>query len=215
MPLIKLGIGLFLLTSVFAGLPSSWAAENGNSWLIVPGVRVGAITPQITESDLIKVYGRANVKKGNIGLGEGETEPGTVIFPKEPVKTVGILWKDQRGRRFARAVRMTETGHKSVWRTSQGITLGTTLKELEGINGKPFRLAGFAWDYSGTVLSWKQGKLEKELESQGRVVLRLMPNNKVAEREYESVLGEQAFRSDHPVMQKINPKVYEIIVVFK
>ena len=194
----------------------SWAAENGNSWLIiVPGVRVGAITPQITESDLIKVYGKANVKRENIGLGEGETEPGTVIFPKEPVKTVGILWKDQKGRRFAREIRMMGTDHKSVWRTSQGITLGTTLKELEEINGKPFRLAGFAWDYSGTVLSWEHGKLEQELESQGRVVLRLMSNKKVAEREYESVLGEQAFRSDHPVMQKINPKVYEIIVVYK
>lgn len=169
---------------------SSWAAENGNSWLIVPGVRVGAITPQITESDLIKVYGKTNVKKENIGLGEGETEPGTVIFPKEPAKAVGILWKDQKEGRFTREVRMTGTDHKSVWRTSQGITLGTTLKELEEINGKPFRLAGFAWDYSGTVLSWEQGKLEKELESQGRVVLRLMPNNKVTEREYESVLGE-------------------------
>jgi hypothetical protein len=53
---------------------------------------------------------------------------------------------------------------KSLWRTTYGITQGTTLLELERINRKPFRLAGFDFDYSGTVLSWESGLLEGVLD---------------------------------------------------
>ena len=104
----------------------------------------------------------------------------------------------------------------------RGITIGTTLKELEKINGKPFFILEPGQDYSGTVISWEKGTLEKELERNGRVILRLQPTlTQATEKEYESLiyeqhpLGQEGLRSDHKVMQKINPWVYEIVVQFK
>jgi hypothetical protein len=93
-----------------------------------------------------------------------------------------------------------------------GICLGTTLKQLEQINRKPFRIAGFAFDYSGTVISWSQGALEQELDSPGRVILRLEPpQDQWQQPDYRSVLGDRSFSSGHPAMQRLNPSVYQLI----
>jgi len=132
------------------------AAQSDESWLIVPGAKVGPITAKTSEADLIQVYGKANVQSKDIEVGEGFTEPGTVINPDDPSKTIQIIWKDQNRRQFPDSIRISSE-KKSLWRTTQGISIGTTLKELEMINGKPFSLAGYGWDYGGTVLSWEKG----------------------------------------------------------
>jgi hypothetical protein len=75
-------------------------------------------------------------------------------------------------------------------------------------------LAGFGWDYSGTVSSWSKGSLAAELVGDhGYLTLRLGPpsNAQLPEDEQDQVLGDSDFSSSHPVMQKINPKVYQII----
>ena len=167
-----------------------------------------------SEANLIQMYGRRNVQSKNIHLGEGEFEPGTVIFPKEPNKIAGILWENSDQKQHLKSVRIS--GQGSVWKIGHGITLGTTLKELEQLNGRPFLLAGFGWDYSGTVTSWEKGNLEKEFTTNGRVILRCRPIQEiykmVSSREAESVLGDKDFRSNNKVMEKINPRVYEIII---
>jgi len=35
-----------------------------------------------------------------------------------------------------------------------------------------------------------------------------------ATREYQAILGDRYFSSGHPAMQKLNPRVYEMIVFF-
>ena len=89
--------------------------------------------------------------------------------------------------------------------------------ELERINRKPFRLAGFDWDYSGTVLSWNSGVLEGVFGSEGRkkVFLRLIYSTDPAPPEHRAVQGDRSFSSGHPAMQKINPHVYQMIFIFR
>jgi hypothetical protein len=148
-------------------------------------------------------------------LGEGEYEPGTVIYPNDPTRIIEIVWKDARRKRFPKRIQLT--GERSVWRTRHGISLGTRLKELERINGKPFVLTGFSWDYEGTVVSWEGGKLERDFEKDGRVVLLRLSDQTdsgVSGEDAGSVAGDRDFPSSHQVMQKINPKVYQIIVEF-
>jgi hypothetical protein len=212
---IILELSALLVTCCFLiceGRPAG--APKHASYLIVPNVRVGAITPRTSESELQKIYGRKNVRSTEVNVGEGELEPGTIIYPDDPARTIEVIWKDARGRRHPKRIQLT--GEKSVWRTRQGISLGTRLKELERINGRPFVLTGFSWDYAGTVVSWERGKLEKEFERGGRVILRLsdQTNHGLTEREAGSVAGDRDFSSGHRVMQKINPKVYQIVVEF-
>ena len=184
------------------------------SWLILPaGASGGTITAQTTEAGLTRTYGKANVVAQAVDLGEGETELGTTLFPADPVRQVEILWKDPLGKRWPKRVQIS--GGKSLWRTVHGISLGTTLKNLEQLNRKPFLLTGFDWDYSGTVVSWNNGALGQELDHPGRVLLRLMPSHDHSQRlDYSSVEGDRDFSSRHPAMQKLHPAVYQLIWFF-
>ncbi len=179
------------------------------SYEIVPGVKVGAITAKVSESDLKKIYGSQNVKSDEIGLGEGDSAPGTVIFQNDPTRKLEIVWKNEKMKKFPKFIQLW--GEKSLWKTKQGISLGTDLKTLERLNGKPFVLAGFEWDEAGGVTSWKGGKLAKQ-----KLGLRLNPaeNSKVPQKVLDSVAGDGVFSSSNKAMQRINPKVYFIYVEF-
>ena len=160
-------------------------AEPPLDFLIVPGVRVGAVMKQTTEKALKSLYGDDEVTQIDIELGEGETEQGTALFPKDPTRTLHILWHSD-----SRTPRVIYVRGR-VWRTADGIGLGTSLKELENQNGGLFTLLGFMWDYSGTVVSWDGGTLEGKLDKDGRVLLRLSPPEGTDDF---SVAGDREFR---------------------
>jgi len=100
------------------------------------------------------------------------------------------------------------------------VTIGTTLRELERLNGKPFRMFGFWWDYGGEVSSWEGGELEREFfhEAGSQLVVRLggreWSSALLTEEEAGAVSGEKEVPSDHPVMQKINPEVVVLLFSF-
>jgi len=202
-----------LLINANDRVPASERSAH-RDWLILPrGASGSAIFAESTEADLIQTYGTDNVRQHNVDLGEGESEKGTELFPADPMRRVDILWKDPIEKRAPQRVQIS--GSKSLWRTVHSISLGTTLKQLEQWNRKPFRLAGFAFDYSGTVVSWDNGTLAQALDNHGRVILRLQPSLDQSQQSYyRSVLGNASFSSSHPAMQRLNPSVYELIWIF-
>lgn len=205
------GTGLWVLALALG--VAAGATENGKDpFLIFPGGKSGAITTRTSEADLIRVYGRDNLAWGEIHIGEGYSQPGTILFPGDTLKRLEVLWKDPEKRQPQQA---RISGAKSVWKTIHGITLGTSLKQLESINRRPFLLTGFEWDYSGTATSWRDGVLESAFAANGRVLLRLMPAPGTDYRQMRPVLGDRDYSSGHPVMQKLNPAVYQIIWEFK
>lgn len=200
-------------------LVASVQIPHANPWTISVDGGSGAISATTTEADLRLMYGPENVKNGEIQIGEGEVESGTVVFPDDPLKRIEVLWADPE-KRIPKSVYLgghnAADGDESLWRTTYGITLGTTLLELERINRKPFRLAGFDWDYAGTVLSWNSGVLEGVLGSDARtkVFLRLGYSPGPVPPEHRAVQGDRSFSSGHPAMQKINPHVYQMVFMF-
>src|SRR4029077_12172223 len=116
------------------------------------------------------------------------------LFPLDPTRQIDILWKDPQEKRSPKRVPIS--GEMNLWRTVYGISLGTSLKRRERLNRKPFRLAGFGWDYSGTVISWSHGALEQELQESNhpaRVILRLTPSQNGGTLTIRSVLGDRDF----------------------
>ncbi|HET7105769.1 MAG TPA: hypothetical protein VFI38_03100 [Candidatus Acidoferrum sp.] len=196
-------------------LPTPPQDDARNNWFIDPAGKTGAISRFTTEADLVKLYGAKNVKQGDMDLGEGFTEPATFLFQDDPLSKIAISWKDKEKKAYPARVQID--GQRSGWNTYGRVTLGTSLKELEKLNGGAFELFGFEWDYSGTVASWEKGKLEEFFHQKGNVVLRLSPseNTAVQAPEYESVLGDGTFPSTNPAMQKLNPRVYQIIWIFE
>ena len=206
-----------LFMAVSAAAPPQDAPSD---WQIIPGDRVGPITAETSEVMLERLYGADNVETADVEIGEGFTEPGTVVYPEDPQRRLEVVWLDQ-SRLVVKEVRLT--GETSAWHTRDGISLGTTLKEIEVINRFPFRLAGFAWDYGGTIVGCGRGRLgmigcadgddDTESSRSRYIVIRLGPDVEArGEPAYRQVIGERVFSSGHPAMQKLNPRVYQIVV---
>jgi len=190
----------------------SWGQSANNDWTIVPGVRVGPINSTTTEPDLRRIFGAANVKTVMVDVGEGFQEPGTAVFGGTPNRMLQILWTANTPKRPSTIRICSEAATACQWHAAQGITMHTDLRTVEKVNGRPFPMFGFAWDYAGTVPGWGGGKLDA---ARGRLLVRLEEDRqKVTREELESVLGDREFVSSHPVMQKMNPRIYEMIQDF-
>lgn len=201
-------------------------SKSLHDWIIVPGERFGPITKQTSESELIEIYGADVVRRVDLPVEESESlyDPGTVIFPDDPLRKVSIKWHDEENYRYPSELYVW--GDSSLWKTDRGITLGTTVRELEVLNGKPFGLAGFGWDYGGTVLDSNGGVLvELGFEDPDRpssdwlrrtLLLRVgpkpRPRKDVSMEEYQTITGDIRLLSDHPVLRKVTLKVHDIIV---
>ncbi|MFL5535568.1 MAG: hypothetical protein ACJ8AP_07685 [Gemmatimonadales bacterium] len=186
-------------------------APPASDWQVSLRSGNGPLTPEGSEVELRERYGPSAVDSVRIELGEGETTPGTVLYPGDSLRRAEIVWKDTVSRRGP--ARVILRGTQSKWQVGQGISLGSSLQELERLNGRPFVLAGFGWDYAGVITDWKGGALDSTLAG---VKLYLDPGSAQQQSAaYSQVLGDRDYSSDLPAMQQLNPKVAQIFVDFE
>jgi hypothetical protein len=193
------------------------AFAQNNDWRIVPGERIGPVTAATTRGDLARLFPGAPAKDDEIELAEGVLEPATQIAD------LSIVWSAKEpGAHPARVFICRGRRRTSCqWQTADGITLGVHLDRLEQLNGSPFSLAGFGFDYGGNVLSWNDGKLAR-LDCGPRLILtldgargrdgRLAADLTPDER--HSITGDKTVASDTPAMRKVNPSVTEMVFQF-
>lgn len=87
-----------------------------------------------------------------------------------------------------------------------------TLQQLEKINGGPFVLTGFGWDYGGMVASWERGRLNalwRSPRSLRAISVRLEPEQPWG-ASYAAMAGEGEDRSNDPAMHRLNPRIVAI-----
>jgi hypothetical protein len=170
-----------------------------------------------TEAGLRARFGPQNVTNGSVtdpNGAEGDRTEGTLLFAEDAEARLEISWKDSVGKRQPASIRTLTTRRR--WRTSSGIALGTDLKTVEKLNGRPFRLAGMKFDLAGTVVSWNGGRLEAQDSTDCHVGMRLRveaSGSRSAALERQ-VRGDKTFSSGHPAMQALNPTVYELFMSF-
>ena len=190
------------------------APARDTLWLLARTAANDAVHSTDTEADLIQRYGADNVRRETIALGEGESEPGTTLFASDPLRRVEIMWGDTI--EFRRPDRVEIRGRASRWVVAPGVSLGTTLAALERLNGRPFLLFGFGWDYSGTVNSWDGGRLDslwsRAAGAQELVGLRVGATMNAGDATSIAVDGGKLFKSSHPGMAARQPEVYDLWV---
>jgi hypothetical protein len=83
-----------VLLPLMVGLVTPVTAQRAAShdWRIVSGVRVGPITAASTEPDLRRAFGDSAVVNEEVDIGEGMTEPGTMIYKRDLSRALSILW---------------------------------------------------------------------------------------------------------------------------
>ena len=183
-------------------------STDSASWSFDPGTSFGALTADGSEQDLVAAYGAAQVQPEAVSLGEGESEPGSVVFPDDPLRRFEVAWGDTLQRRAPSFVLLT--GDTTLWQGKRGLTLGVSLGQLETLNGKPFGMAGYGWDYGGSVLSWKDGQLA---DLEGRVAVALAPRD--ANADVSHVLGDGEFLSSDSTLRRLQPRVNRLVVRFE
>ncbi len=190
--------------------PQSWATPDptpqSSDFLIIPGKSVGEIGRSSTYESLVKTYGERNVLKTKLYVGEGMEKEGVTVFPDDKTTMVEIFWWDEDPS-VVQMIRIQ--GENSKWHTPQGVTLGTTVKDLERLNEKPFKLLGLGWDYGGSVTNWSGGALDG---LHARV--QAGADSNVGEEAFAEIMGDKEIESSNSVLQEVNPTVFEIAVQF-
>src|SRR5437016_7083504 len=113
-------LGLAALVFIVTTLGFGQAAPD--LWLILANGEKGPINLHTTRADLVRAYGTASVVDQDVDIGEGETEPGTVVFPKDKHRAIEILWTDQATKTAPKSA--TIRGRASRWHAAHGISLG-------------------------------------------------------------------------------------------
>ena len=195
-----------------------------NDFVIVPGERVGPIDASTTHADLVRMFGASNVTDGNVTVTDAGPEPGSIVFQRDPTKSLTILWnKDKPQPHISYVIVCQSPLPKSCrWHTPMGpyeIAFGTTLKILERINGRPFRLYGFGWDYGGLISFWNDGRLERLRTACPTLGIRVAasavgPSGKESQA-YKKMSGDREYWSSDPAMQVLDPIVDHLYVTFE
>jgi hypothetical protein len=199
------------------GSPAPSSVENSHPaaevqrWHIVPGRSADSLTATSSEAELQQRYGKAAVQSDRIQLGEGETTPGSVLFPADSLHRLEIVWHDTVTR--SRPARLILHGSVSEWTVGPGISLGTSLQDLERLNRQPFTLAGFGWDYAGVITDWRGGALDSMIAG-AKLYLEPAPGQSESAA-YAQVLGDRDYSSSLQPMQQLNPRVGTIFVDFE
>lgn len=169
------------------------------------------------EAELIEKFGRENVTWDTVYGAEGAVSMATLLY-KGTCDQVEITWGNLKNKSAIQKVTLNalydEKQEKLIafshWKTSYGIMLGTSLKELETINEAPFIFLGFGWDYGGIITELNGGKLSNLPVSiqLGISDIAKQSNNP----DYEMLMGDNEFNSIDAEAQRLNPVVISISI---
>lgn len=167
---------------------------------VIPGERVGAVTPTTSRAELASLYDEETLKDEAVSVGEGFTEPGTVVAAGTD-STFTVIWTDESQ---SQPLRVIDFG--PAWKTPEGIGLQTSFADLKAALGK-FQLYGFGWDYGGTLVI-EGSNLDRY---HGNLFIRVQPDKAAIASHpdaYNALLGDQVFAADNPNLEPLSPQVY-------
>ncbi|MDZ4406106.1 hypothetical protein [Prosthecobacter sp.] len=167
---------------------------------IVLGKRVGLIKPGMTSVEIERAYGKKNLKIMDLPGPEGSTFPGAKLF-EDTERELEIVWDPEKeDKKIVFDIRVIG----KAWKFENGLKSGMTIEEVEKINGKPFKITGFSWDYGGYA-NFEGGKLAAKLS------VRFNPSS---EEIPDYLQGDKQISSTDKKLRAVKPKVEEGITVF-
>jgi hypothetical protein len=170
-----------------------------------------AFSRYANHTDLVKAFGSDNVVDQEIDGTQGGKIKATVLYPDDPKARLEFIWSDEKERRRPAIIRAKD---QSAWATSNGLRIGLGLAEVEKINGKPYKLSGFDWDYGGRVTDWQGGKLAKPQRGGCMLGIEFVHSEDAPEANLTKVSGDAQFRSDNADMRAVEPYVAVVTISY-
>ena len=172
---------------------------------IIPNESVGLITSSTTKSALNKLYDKENIREYVIFSYEGIDIKGTEVIFDNTADNITIEWND--GNLTPKIIRIENLN--SNWKTKEGVGIGSTIKEVEKANGKPFTIYGYEIDayLAGTVKNWNSGNLQG-------LNLQFKITKEIPVEVYMKMMGDRGILSNNPLLEKAGLQVENITVEF-
>lgn len=165
----------------------------------------GAFAKDTTHARLVAAFGAKNVTFKDVDGAEGATEKATVLFDADPTHRIVVFWHDAKTRTKPGMITISAP---SLWIGPGGIGNGMKLTEVEKLNGKPFKLAGFDWDGGGFIRDL-DGKL-KPVSGGCNLIVRFEPGiaNPLPAK-YAEITGDKTILSSNRTLRRVRPQVSE------
>ncbi len=165
----------------------------------------GPFAADSSEARLIESYGKDNVVTGDVPGPEGSTVLATTIFPNDPARTMEFGWWDEE--KLERTAYFTVPAADT---TPGGLKLGMSVAEVEALNGGPFQMYGFFWDYGGSA-GFEGGKLG-DLPGGCIVSVRFGVGEYPADLNVDAISGDQQITSTEPLLAQVDARVESITI---
>jgi hypothetical protein len=160
----------------------------------------GPFAKDSSHAKLQQAFGAQAVTIQKVDGAEGETFEASVLYRAEPAKRLEVSWNDDKKRSGLSSASVKKP---STWTGPEGIHIGMTLDEVAAINGQPFKLNGFEWDYGGYVVDLK-GKLAT-LPGGCGLMLRFSPGMTLDAKKHAGLIGEKKLSSSDAKLLAVKP----------
>jgi hypothetical protein len=168
----------------------------------------GVFAKDSSHLKLAEVFESQNITYSEVDGPQGTKLMASVLYPNDPKRRLEVLWQNEATRSDLQVISING---QSTWIAPKGLKLGVPLITLEKLNGRPFKLAGFDWDYGGAVRDWMGGALSV-LPGGCTMGMTLAPDPKTSAETRSQVSGDKEFLSSDPLMRLANPAVEEITI---
>ncbi|MBK8092805.1 MAG: hypothetical protein IPK32_12675 [Verrucomicrobiaceae bacterium] len=188
---------LLCLLAVFASLIVHADEFDPKDNTIVLGERVGLIKPGMSAKDIERAYGKGSLKQMKLDGPEGTEIEGARLFAGAD-RELEIIWDEEK--KTVSDIRIVG----KAWSFANGLKIGLSIAEVEKINGKPYKVSGFDWDYGGYA-NFEGGKLAE------KVSVRF----EAAEGTDPSLSGDKQIPTTNKKLRSSGAKVSEISVFMR
>ncbi|UJW84659.1 hypothetical protein [Devosia sp. SL43] len=167
----------------------------------------GAFAADSSAARLAEIYGADNVVTGPTDGPEGSTINASVVFPDDVHKMMTFVWWDEGADSDLSYVELPDAASVA------GLAEGMSVAEVEALNGAPFTLAGFWWDYGGYA-DFTSGRLA-QLPGGCLVSVTFYPTEYANEGvDVQAISGEKAVPSSEPLLVTVAAELQAITLSY-
>jgi hypothetical protein len=161
----------------------------------------GVFGPDSSEALVKETFGAENVVTGTVPGPEGTEMLATTVFPDDPDRKMEFGWFDEEN--FTR-LSYVELSPNQI--APGGVRIGQTVAEVEALNGEPFIVGGFGWDYGGYGV-FQSGALANEEGACSLSVRFTIEDELPSDAAIDGIFGEVQVPSDEPLLEDVGANV--------
>lgn len=164
----------------------------------------GVFGPKSSDALVRKTFGTDNVETGTVYGVEGIELLATTVFPDDPDRVMQFTWWDEDKLEYLSSVELAPSQ-----KTPTGVEIGMSVAEVEAINGAPFTINGFWWDYGGNAV-FEKGALASP-DDGCSFWIHFSPKDDYPESlDITPIAGEVMVPSDEKLLRELDVRVTQI-----